>query len=90
MGSTSNALARQTEQPLTIIRPQLITTYTKEELALRCQHLWRYLLIPYNDSKAANYLIEQIKKYAANRPEKLLKAMYVDFGWWMILVEEQS
>lgn len=73
VGSTSNALARQTEQPLTIIRPQLITTYTKEELALRCQHLWRYLLIPYNDSKAAKYLIEQIKKYAANRPENSLK-----------------
>ena len=73
VGSTSNALARQTEQPLTIIRPQLITTYTKEELALRCQHLWRYLLIPYNDSKAANYLIEQIKKYAVNRPENSLQ-----------------
>ena len=73
LGSTSVALARQTEQPLTIIRPQLITIYTKEELALRCQHLWRYLLIPYNDSKAAKYLIEQIKKYAANRPENSLQ-----------------
>ncbi len=73
VGSTSNALARQTDQPLTIIRPQLMTTYTREELALRCQHLWRYLLIPYNDSKAAHYLIEQIKKYAANRPENSLK-----------------
>ena len=73
LGSTSVALARQTEQPLTIIRPQLITIYTKEELALRCQHLWRYLLIPYNDSKAARYLIEQIKKYAANRPENSLQ-----------------
>ena len=73
LGSTSVALARQTEQPLTIIRPQLITTYTKEELSLRCQHLWRYLLIPYNGSKAARYLIEQIKKYAVNRPENSLQ-----------------
>ena len=72
-GSTSVALAKQTEQPLTIIRPQLITTYTQEELALRCQHLWRYLLIPYNDGKAAHYLIEQIKKYASNCPENSLQ-----------------
>ena len=73
LGSTSVALAKQTEQPLTIIRPQLITTYTREELALRCQHLWRYLLIPYNDGKAARYLIEQIKKYASDCPENSLQ-----------------
>lgn len=72
-GSTSVALARQTEQPLTILRPQIITTYTREELALRCQHLWRYLLIPYNDGKAARYLIEQIKTYSKNRPENSLE-----------------
>ena len=65
-GSTSTGLAKITSQPLNIIRPELITTYTREELALRCQHLWRYLLIPYNDSKTAQYLIEEIKKYAQN------------------------
>jgi nucleotide-binding universal stress UspA family protein len=55
-GSTSAGLAKSTSQPLNIIRPELITTYTSEELALRCQHLWRYLLIPYNDSDTARYL----------------------------------
>ena len=73
LGSTSVTLAKQTEQPLTIIRPQLITTYTREELALRCQHLWRYLLVPYNDGKAARYLIKQIKKYASDCPENSLQ-----------------
>jgi nucleotide-binding universal stress UspA family protein len=68
-GSTSVGLAKQTAQPLMIIRPQLISTYTEEELSLRCQHLWRYLLIPYNDSPSAHYLLEQIKHYAQNRPE---------------------
>lgn len=72
-GSTSAGLAKVTSQPLNIIRPELITTYTREELALRCQHLWRYLLIPYNNSKTARYLIEEIKKYAQNRPENSLK-----------------
>jgi nucleotide-binding universal stress UspA family protein len=72
-GSTSVGLAKITTQPLNIIRPELITTYTREELALRSQHLWRYLLIPYNDSETARYLIEQIKQYAKNRPDNSLQ-----------------
>lgn len=71
-GSTSAGLAKITSQPLNIIRPELITTYTLEELDLRCRHLWRYLLIPYNDSETAHYLIEQVKQYAQNRPENSL------------------
>jgi nucleotide-binding universal stress UspA family protein len=73
IGSTSTGLAKITSQPLNIIRPELITTYTSEELALRCQHLWQYLLIPYNDSETARYLINEIKKYAKNRPANSLK-----------------
>lgn len=72
-GSTSAGLAKITSQPLNVIRPELITTYTREELALRCQHLWRYLLIPYNDSETANYLIAEVKKYAQNRPANSLQ-----------------
>ncbi|BAZ45011.1 UspA domain-containing protein [Chondrocystis sp. NIES-4102] len=73
IGSTSAGLAKITNQPLNIIRPQLITTYTNEELTLRCQHLWRYLLIPYNDSPTAQYLITELKKHIQNRPENSLK-----------------
>lgn len=62
-GSTSLSLARSTAAPLMIFRPNHISVYTKEELELRCQHLWRSLLVPYNDSTAAQYLVEQIKKY---------------------------
>ena len=72
-GSTSTGLAKLTTGPLNIIRPQLITTYTLEELDLRCRHLWRYLLIPYNGSETARYLIDEIKKYAQNRQENSLK-----------------
>lgn len=93
-GSTSRGLAKITEQPLNIIRPELITTYTQEELALRCQHLWRYLLIPYNDSESARYLIEQIKKYAQNLPEQSLQQCMLisvvdDSGRKSILVEQR-
>jgi len=49
-----------------IFRPNHISVYTKEELELRCQHLWRSMLIPYNDSEAAQYLVKQIKNYFEN------------------------
>lgn len=60
-GSTTVALARSTATPLMILRPQLMLTYTREELRLRCQHLWRHLLIPYNGSEAADSLIHRLK-----------------------------
>ena len=72
-GSTSVGLGKLTDIPLTIIRPQLITTYTTEELSLRCQHLWKYLLIPYREGKAAKYLIKQIKEQVKKYPDSSLK-----------------
>jgi nucleotide-binding universal stress UspA family protein len=94
-GSTSAGLAKLTSQPLNIIRPELLTTYTNEELALRCQHLWRYLLIPYNDSPTARYLIEEVKKYAQNRPQNSLKqctliSVIDDCGKKSILAAERT
>lgn len=68
-GSTALNLGKSTSKPIMLLRPQLVSTYTNEELALRCCHLWRYLLIPYNDSQAAQYLVQQLKEYAKNRPE---------------------
>jgi nucleotide-binding universal stress UspA family protein len=61
-GSTLKGILQQTATPVTIVRPQLLMTYTQEELALRCQHLWSSLLIPYNDSEEAHYLLERIEK----------------------------
>lgn len=72
-GSTTVELTKSTTIPLMILRPQLISTYTREELALRCQHLWNYLLIPYNGGEAAQYLIEEIKRYADNKPDNYPK-----------------
>ena len=61
-GSNTLDLAQSTSTPLMVLRPQLISTYTCEELSLRCQHLWRYLLIPYNDGQSAHYLLERVKE----------------------------
>lgn len=65
-GSTSLGLMKSMKKPVMILRPQLVATYTKEELALRCNHLWRYLLLPYNGGEEAKYLIERVKAFAKN------------------------
>ena len=72
-GSTTAGLVRACTTPVLILRPQLISTYTCEELDLRCQHLFRYLLIPYNGSNASKYLVQKIKDYAKNRPDSSLE-----------------
>jgi nucleotide-binding universal stress UspA family protein len=69
LGSHTLELSKATKIPLMILRPQLISTYTNEELSLRCQHLWRYLLIPYDDSPASKYLVQHLKEYVINRSE---------------------
>lgn len=71
-GSTTQSLARNTKTPLLILRPQLVSVYREEELNLRCQHLWRSLLIPYNGSQSADYLVERVKELIAGDPEHSL------------------
>lgn len=61
-GSTTMGLVQRTTIPLLTLRPQLISTYTAEELSLRCQHLFRDLLLPYDDSDAAKYTVQTIKR----------------------------
>ena len=67
-GSTSLQLTKKVQIPMMIFRPQLISVYREEEIALRCQHLNQFWLIPYNDSQAGRYLIEKIKDYARQKP----------------------
>ncbi|MBD2013307.1 universal stress protein [Microcoleus sp. FACHB-53] len=72
-GSTSAGLVRTCSTPVLSLRPQLISTYTCEELELRCQHLFRYLLLPYDGSNAAKYIVQRVKEYAQNRPDRSLE-----------------
>lgn len=72
-GSSTTAIAKLSEAPLLIIRPQLISTYTREELSLRCQHLLRYLLIPYDDTENARYMVKRIKQYVEEFPQTKIK-----------------
>ncbi len=61
-GSTTMGLSQRLHVPLISLRPQLISTFTLEELDLRCRHLLRHLLIPLEDTAAAKALIQQIVK----------------------------
>ncbi len=72
-GSTTAALSEQTKIPLLALRPPLISTYTCEELDLRCRHLFRYLMIPYDGSDAAKAALDRIITYAEKRPENSLQ-----------------
>lgn len=73
VGSTMADLSHQTKIPLLVVRPQLISAYTCEELTLRCQHLFRSLLLPYNGTEAANYLVQQVKQLAQQQSGRFLQ-----------------
>ena len=61
-GSTTVELAQRLAVPLLVLRPQLMATYTSEELDLRCRHLCRSLLVPYHGSDSSKYLIQRLKQ----------------------------
>ncbi|NJM95338.1 MAG: universal stress protein [Acaryochloridaceae cyanobacterium CSU_5_19] len=65
--STTSKLAQKITVPLLILRPQLVSAYTVEELSLRCQHLFRYLLVPYDGSSSAEYVIQFIQAKMQNQ-----------------------
>ena len=79
-GSTSMGLMKSLKKPVMILRPQIVSTYTREELALRCRSLWRYLLLPYNDSPEAKHLISQVKQFAEKAPKGSLQNCYLSWA----------
>lgn len=72
-GSTTQVLCRQLDVPVMILRPQLVSTYTTEELKLRCAQLFRYVLIPYDGSHAANRLVDVLKTSLQQSSSSVLK-----------------
>ena len=60
-GSTTMGIVDKVDVPMLILRPQLVSTYREAELAQRCQHLFNYLLVPYDGSDSAKKLVSEIK-----------------------------
>lgn len=71
-GSTTAGLCQRTAVSILTLRPQLISTYTVEELELRCRHLNRFFLIPYDGGPAADALVQRVRTSAINRPANSL------------------
>ncbi|PSR17025.1 universal stress protein UspA-like protein [filamentous cyanobacterium CCP3] len=72
-GSTTATLAEKTGVPMLILRPQLMSTYTTAELELRCSHLFRYLLIPYNGTEGGKKIIQHIHNQVKHNPNSVLE-----------------
>ncbi|BAQ64539.1 universal stress protein [Geminocystis sp. NIES-3709] len=81
-GSTTMSVIEKIKIPIMILRPQLISVYTSEELDLRCRHLNRCWLVPCYDVDKARYLIEQIKSCAREKcsdiPHKYIILAVID------------
>ncbi len=81
-GSTTMDICGRVQIPVLTFRPHLISSLTREELDLRCKHLFRHLLIPYDGSKAGNYLIgkiqELVRQHTPNSLEHCLLSTVVD------------
>ena len=72
-GSTTMNLVDKVNVPMLVLRPQLISTYREAELAQRCQNMFDYLLVPYDGSSSAKYLVNEIKSIIQANPECALE-----------------
>jgi nucleotide-binding universal stress UspA family protein len=72
-GSTTMELCQKTPAPMLILRPQMLDSYTAEELALRCQHLVQRLLIPYDGSQSAQFLLDRVQALVQAHPQASLE-----------------
>jgi nucleotide-binding universal stress UspA family protein len=66
-GSTTMNLVERTSIPMMILRPQLVSTYTIEELGIRCRNLFSHLLVPYDGSHGLDEFIDILKSYFQKR-----------------------
>jgi nucleotide-binding universal stress UspA family protein len=67
-GSTTMKLVEKTPVPMMILRPQLVATFTTEELSLRCRHLFQNLLIPYDGTAGSTEFLETLKRQIQQSP----------------------
>lgn len=72
-GSTTMTLVETVDVPILILRPQLVSTFRESELAQRCQHLFNYLLLPYDGSDSSKKLVNDVKAQIQTNPEGALE-----------------
>lgn len=91
-GSTTTGIANQLDIPLVILRPQLVATYREQELALRCRTLFTHILVPYDGSNSAKYLVSKIKAtaQATGCPQDCTLCWIIDDGIRVELRESED
>ena len=72
-GSTTMEIVDKVKVPLMVLRPQLIATYRKSELSQRCQHMFDYLLVPYDGSSSSQTLVGEIKRSVQSAEKSTLE-----------------
>lgn len=77
IGNTLIEVAKRADVPLLLLRPQIVVAFTAEELSLRCQHLFRDLLVPYDDSPTARFVIEQIQQIAQANQDHTIDKLHL-------------
>jgi len=83
-GSTTMQLVEKTPVPMLIMRPQLVSTFTTEELSIRCRNLFRYLLIPYDGTEGSDEFLETLKAQIQQNPPP------ENHQYWLIWVVDDN
>lgn len=83
-GSTTMKLVEQTPVPMMIMRPQLVSTFTTEELSIRCRNLFRYLLIPYDGTVGSTEFLNTLKTRIQESPPP------AEHQYWLIWVVDDN
>lgn len=83
-GSTTMQLVEKTPVPMLIVRPQLISTFTTEELSIRCRNLFQYLLIPYDGTEGSTEFLEALKAQIRQNPPS------ENHQYWLIWVVDDN
>lgn len=83
-GSTTMQLVEKTPVPMLIMRPQLVSTFTTEELSIRCRNLFRYLLIPYDGTEGSTEFLETLKAQIQKNPPP------ENHQYWLIWVVDDN
>ncbi|MCS6815035.1 MAG: universal stress protein [Cyanobacteria bacterium] len=93
-GSTTTKLAQQIKIPLLVMRPQLVMAFTQDELTLRCQHLFRTLLIPCDGSETFQQLLRRLsnclQETTAKIPERIVLCRVIEEGRYQSLSQAES
>ncbi len=92
-GSTTTKLAQRSSIPLLVIRPQVISAFTQDELALRCRNLFRTLLIPYDGSAVAQEFLQQVAQHLSQQlgkaPEQIVLCRVIEEGRYQSLSQAE-